>query len=75
VIEGEVLKPKRRAFADRRELRGLEVREADARKVAAAQREGAKAAQRRPQLAPDLVQSLAIDDEIRVVGDVAARSA
>ena len=74
-IELQVLEPKRGALADGRELRGLQVREAQSRHLAVLVREGGQGFHDVHQMVGNEFQGIPVDDEVGVVGDVAAGGA
>ena len=69
VVEGEVLEPQARALADRRGLRGLEMREAEAGKVAISAREPREAAHDAHRARREKAQRRAQEEEVGVVAN------
>src|SRR5262249_51149752 len=72
-IEREILRPQAGALAHRDGLRDLEVRVAETRLRAPALRERRERGDHRDQALLDETQGAAIEDQVRVVGDEAAR--
>ena len=72
-VAQKVLHPERRALADGHRLRGLIVRVAEGRHGGVFARERGEICQHAEQLTAQIAQTVAVENEIGVVGDVAAR--
>lgn len=69
-VPEQLLEPERRALADGRQLRGLEVREAEGGQVCVLCGKGGEPGDHNRELVQDQGKRLAEEDQIRVAGEV-----